>query len=274
VGVGGNTLSNEINQVALSGQGNRRLLEKPSEAARLIDLELSAASRVVARAVRLNIRLAEGVRLVDILRSEPLDEVQAQQVRQAEQSIDTRLNLNLGIEADRGEDEDGIQIVIPNFYAGDEHAILLDVVAPGPGAVAQVTMRYKDLAFLKNQVTQAGLSLARGQETRGPLELNVLKNALGVRLAETLEQAGMALSQGQTAEAANILTKHRDELTRRCAELPGLQDADTRTDLELIDEYVLLLTTPAVQNASLRNHLADSLRYAGWLKIQPPLSVS
>jgi protein TonB len=274
VGVGGNTLSNEINQVALSGQGNRRLLEKPSEAARLIDLELSAASRVVARAVRLNIRLAEGVRLVDILRSEPLDAVQAQQVREAEQSIDTRLNLNLGIEADRGEDEDGIQIVIPNFYAGDEHAILLDVVAPGSGAVAQVTMRYKDLAFLRNRVTQASLSLARGQETRDPLELNVLKNALAVRLAETLERAGMALSHGQTAEVASILTKHRDELTRHCSEIPGLQDADTRNDLELIEEYLLLLTTPAVQNASLRNHLADSLRYAGWLKIQPPLSVS
>jgi TonB family protein len=274
LGIGTDIVSSEINQVALAGQGNRRHLEQPSDAARLIDLELTAASRVVARAVRLNIRLAEGVRLVNILRSKPLDDVSTQQVREAEQSIDTRLNLNLGIEADRDEDDDGIQIVIPNFYAGDEHAFLLDVVAPGPGDVAQVTMRYKDLAFLKNQVTQTSLSVSRGQEARGPLELNVVKNELAVRLAEALDRAGMALSKGQMAEAAGILTKQRDELTKTCASIPALSDRDTRNDLELLEEYLLFLATPAVQNASLRNHLADSLRYAGWLKIQPPLPVS
>ena len=274
LGISGNIVSKEINQVALAGQGNRRYLEQPSDAARLIDLELTAASRVVARAVRLNIRLAERVRLVDILRSEPLDEVLTQQVRETEQSIDTRLNLNLGIESDRGDDEDGIQIVIPNFYAGDEHAILLDVIAPGPGAVAQVTMRYKDLAFSKNQLTQASLSLARGQEARGPLELNVIKNERAIRLAEILGEAGIALSKGQTAEAVRILTEQRGELIRTCSEIPGLSDQDTKNDLALLEEYLHFLTTPAVQNASLRNHLADSLRFAGWLKIQPPLPVS
>jgi hypothetical protein len=250
------------------------LLEQPSEATRLIDLELSAASRVVARAVRLNVRLAKGVRLVDILRSRPLDEIQTQRVREAEQSIDLRMVLNLGVEADRGEDDDAIQIIIPNFYAGDEHAILLDVVAPGPGALAEVTMRYKDLAFLRNATARASLSLPRGSEAGGPLELNVVKNSLSARFAEALEKAGVALSRGQVAEAVNVLTQYKDQLTRRCDVLPSLRDDDTTNDLKLLEDYLRLLNTSAVQNASLRNYLADSLRYAGWLKIQPPLLVS
>ncbi len=75
VGVGGNVVPKELERVTLAGQGNRRLLELGSEAAGLVDRELSAASRVVARALRLRIRLARGVQLVDVLGSERLDEV-------------------------------------------------------------------------------------------------------------------------------------------------------------------------------------------------------
>jgi hypothetical protein len=38
-----------------------------------------------------------------------------------------------------------MQIVIPSFFTGDSHVILLDVVVAGPGPVADVTLRYKDL---------------------------------------------------------------------------------------------------------------------------------
>ncbi len=75
-----------------------------------------------------------------------VDRSELERVREAEKSIDLRLSRNLGIDADRGEDEDGIQIVIPSFYAGDAHTILLDVVAARPGPIAEVTVRYKDLA--------------------------------------------------------------------------------------------------------------------------------
>ena len=50
------------------------------EAAGLVDRELSAVGRVIARAVRLRIRLAAGVRLIDVVGSRRLDEVLAERV--------------------------------------------------------------------------------------------------------------------------------------------------------------------------------------------------
>jgi hypothetical protein len=267
VGVGGNVLPKELERVA--GQGNRRLLELGSEAAGLVDQELSAASRVVARALRLRIRLARGVKLVDVLGSERLDEVRAQKVREAEQSIDLRLSRNLGIEADRGEDEEGIQIVIPNFYAGDEHAVVLDVVASGPGPIADVTVRYKDLAFLRNGVARARLALERQQKIAGPLEYNVLKNFLAQRLSEVLEDAGVALARANPGEATRLLTEFHDLLTGLRLELPGLQNGDLARDIAMLEEYTTLLGTRLVEQPGPRNYLSDSLRYAARLKVQP-----
>jgi hypothetical protein len=271
LGVGGEVDADELEQLALAGQGGRRLLERASEAATIIDEELASASRVIARAVRLRIRLAEGVQLVDVLGSERLDEVRAQRVRDAEQSIDSRLARNLGIEADRGDDEDGIQIVIPNYYSGDEHVFLLDVVAPGAGPLADVTVRYKDLAFVRNAIARASLAVKRGEDMAGALEWNVLGNLFALKLADALEKAGEALSIGDVQQASRLLTSHRDLLRGLQAKLPGLDADDTRDTLNLINEYIALMETTAVQQNALRCFLADSLRYASWLKQQPSM---
>ncbi len=85
--------------------------------------------------------------------------------------------------------------MIPNFYAGDEHAVVLDVVAAGPGPIADVTVRYKDLAFLRNGVARGRLALERQEKIAGPLEYNVLKNFLALRLSEVLDEAGVALAR-------------------------------------------------------------------------------
>ena len=273
VGVGGNIDAEAIEQLALAGQGHRRLLERPSEAAGIIDQELTAASRVVARAVRLRIRLAKGVQLVDVLGSESLDEARAQQVRDAEQSIDLRLARNLGIESDRGDDEDGIQIVIPNFYSGDEHVFLLDVVAPGSGPVADVTVRYKDLAFVRNSVGRASLAMNRGDEATGALQWNVVGNLLALQLARSLELAGEALARSDAIEASRILTGHRDLLHGLGAKLSGFDANDTRDSLNLLNEYIELMETTAIEQEALRCFLADSMRYASWLKRQPPMGL-
>ena len=182
IGVGASVDRSELERLALAGQGRRYFLEQAADANTIVERELAASSRVVARALRLRIKLADGVKLVDVIGSVSLNERQAERVREAEKSIDLRLSRNLGIEADRGEDEDGIQIVIPSFYAGDAHTILLDVVAARPGPIAEVTVRYKDLAELRNTVARASLALPRSTSididniNRGPLETNVLKS--------------------------------------------------------------------------------------------------
>ena len=185
-----------IDRIVLAGQGNRRFLRAASgsgsasasasgDAARaLVDRELSSSSRIVARALRLRIRLAPGVKLVDVVGSRRLGTSDTARVRETERRLDRELARSLGIEADRGDDEDGIQIVIPGFHADDNHVFVLDVVAPGPGPLADVTVRYKDLVYLRNGVARATTSLARGERRAGPIEANVLKNFLAYRLSK------------------------------------------------------------------------------------------
>ncbi len=270
VGVGDAVRITELDRLALAGQGNRRLMRQPTEARALVDRELSAVARVVARAVRLRIGLAPGVRLVDIIGSRRFGEADAEKVRRAERSIDQRLARNLGIEADRGDDEPGIQIVLPTFYAGDRHVILLDLVVPGPGPVAEVTARFKDLAYLGNGVAQASLDLPRRTASRGPLELNVLENHLAQRLRGVLDEAGQEVASGQRQAAHDRLAEHRQLLVGLGQELRGFhKDRDLMRDIAMLDEYLGLLGASAAPTEEQRLHLAESLRYAARLKVLP-----
>ncbi|MEM7353897.1 MAG: hypothetical protein AAF657_24060, partial [Acidobacteriota bacterium] len=270
VGVGDAIDPNELERLALAGQGSRHLLRQPTKARALIDRELSAVARVVARAVRLRIGLAPGVRLVNVIGARRFDATDAEKVRQAERSIDQRLARNLGIEADRGDDEPGIQIVIPTFYSGDRHVVLLDVVAPGPGPIADLTVRFKDLVHPGNGVAQAQLTLPRGESAPGPLERNVLKNLLAHQLRQVLESAGREVAAGQLDLAVERLRAHHSLLAGLRSELHGLdQDRDLGRDVAMLDEYLHLLGSPALGQPAQIQHLAQSLRYAARLKVLP-----
>ncbi len=269
VGTGDGVDVAELDRLALAGQGSRRLLRDGAEAPGLVDRELAAAGRAVARAVRLRIQLAPGVRLFDVVGSSRHDASGAERVRQAERAIDQRLARNLGLTADRGDDEAGIQIVIPTFYAGDHHAILLDVVVPGPGPVADVTVRFKDLVQLDNAVTRARLAVPRGEGGRGPLECTVLKNYLAHQLREVLEEAAGEVALGGPDNAAEYLASHRRLLAGLRIELAGFdRDPDVDRDLAMLDDYIRVLRG-GDETPERHQYLADSLRYAGLLKVLP-----
>jgi hypothetical protein len=263
VGMGADVDRDELERLAFSGQGRRYFLEQAEDAAGIVDRELAASSRVVARALRLRIKLAAGVELIDVIGSESLSEREVERVRDAEKSIDLRLARNLGIEADRGEDEDGIQIVIPSFYAGDTHTILLDVVVDRPGAIAEVTARYKDLSELRNTVSKASLSLSRSEAAPGPLETNVLKNYLAYRLSEELERAADELGRGDR-DAAIVRLSDARRLVIGIGGSGGLglgSDPELVRDIAMLGAYVSVLSSSV--EPALVSYLADSLRYAG-----------
>jgi hypothetical protein len=258
-----------IDHLVLLGQGHRRVLAAADGAAKLVDRELHAASRAVARAVRLRIRLAPGVELIDVLGSENLSERAAQRVREAEQSIDRRMARNIGIRADRGDDEEGIQIVIPSFFAGDSHAVLLDVVVPGPGPVADVSVRYKDLVYRRNGVARARLAIADGHRAAGPLERNVLKNQLAYELAHSATAAGELLARGDRGGAIRTLSAARELITGMRQEIPGWDnDDELRADEALLAQYLAVI---GPRFAGQQQHrLADSLRYLAYRRLISP----
>jgi TonB family protein len=245
VGVGAN-LDAEAERLALDGQGRRYDLDLPSEAPSIIDRELTSASRTVARAIRLRIHLAEGVHLVGVLGSERLGARESERVRAEERAIDLRLARNLGIDADRGKDEDGIQIVIPAFYAGDAHSILLDVVAEGPGPIAEVTARYKDLVRLENTVSRASLALGRSDAASGPLEVGVESDYRELRVARALLAASEAVGRGETGTASQTLLRATIFAPER--------------DRLLLEEYLRFFPQLPTE------YLRDSLLYASALK--------
>jgi len=271
VGIGTHISQAELEELVVLGQGHLRLLDRSNEAVTLVDKELHAVSRVVARALRLNIRLQAGVKLIGIPGSQPLNAQRSEQMRQAERSIDQRLARNLGIKRDRGADEDGVQIIIPAFYANDSHVILLDVLAEKPGLLAEVSLRYKDLVYLRNGVTHAALSLGSEDTPVGPLELNVWKNLLALQLAETLKQVGTQLSLAQTDHALALLESYQALLKHVQNQVLALQqDQELQQDQQMLQHYMQLLSQNAQQNDSqARSNLADSLQYAGFAKVLP-----
>ncbi|MDA8016262.1 MAG: hypothetical protein MPN21_02340 [Thermoanaerobaculia bacterium] len=260
-------------RIAEAGQGSRRLITQAADAVPAIEDELTSASRAVARAVRLRIRPAPGVQLVRVLDSERLDQVAADRVRRAEEALDLRLARKLGIEADRGEDEEGIQILVPALYAGDAMTLLVDVVAPGPGPLVDVTVRFKDLLRMENGVARARLDLAYGESAEvpeGPLEVSVLKSLLAFEVKSCLEEAAMRLSAGDDSSAAVASIQRCRELVDGMLRLiPGLEDdPDLLRDLQMLNGYSAILQgdpTVAIPAA-----IEESLRFASKLKTLPP----
>jgi len=271
IGIGRGVDLAELDALVLAGQGNRRLLTSAADAESLVDRELAAVSRVVARAVRLRIRLAPGVQLVDVIGSERLDERRSQQVRDAEQAVDQRLSSNLGIQADRGLDEDGIQIVIPSFYADNAHVVLLDLVVPGPGPVADVTVRYKDVVHMRNGVARAHLRVGRSESDAGPLERNVLANLVATEVASRLDAAADAVAAGNVTAAQAILDDILSLVRGITSLVEGLgQNPDLEADMEMLSGYIEALSTVQANDPDQLQTAADSLRYAGRLKVLPP----
>ena len=275
VPLGGHPKNRDVEKLVLAGLGNRRLLEAPGQARQLIEEELHASSRAVARAARLSIRLAPGVHLVDVVGSQRLDVQRARRVREIENSMDRRLSEHLGIRADRGDDEDGIQIVIPSIFSGDSLTVLLDVVTDRPGAIADVSLRYKDLVFLRNGSLRGHLELPGSQSqaaepVRGPAELAVLKNLLSHHFGVAVEQASTALGRQQPAEAIAILSAMSATIGQTRRSLAAwATDPDLIRDQQVLDRYIAALASP--QAGAHQPFLADSLRYAAWAKTHRPL---
>ena len=258
----------QLERLALMGQGHSRVLAGVEDAQRLINEELLVSSRAVARALRLQIKLAEGVQLIDVLDSYSLNELQAQKVRDAEQSLDQRMSKNLGITADRGKDDDGIQIVIPSYFAGDTHVILLDVLVNNPGPVAEVSAKYKDLIYLRNATSQKNLHLNSGQNDLGPLELNVMKNVLAHHLSQTVNQASQAIRMGDHQMAVVKLKTILELYQAMRHHIPAWKaDAEMIQDESIIQQYLQLLNSQSSINPKQYQLIADAMSFISWRKL-------
>ncbi len=196
-------------QVADAGHGNYHHAEAGALGAPL-QAELDSLAKVVARLLRLNVRLAKGVQAIRVLGTRVLEDEEVQQVKAREVAVDQNLSKTFGVTADRGDDDDGIQTVIPYFYGGDDHVVLIELWVEKPGPVADVTLKYKDMVALGNATARASVSLAATPRPETVEQRMVLRNVASFRLAEALADAGRHWQRGRFDAARGVLNQASD----------------------------------------------------------------
>jgi Ca-activated chloride channel homolog len=259
--------------VARDGKGNYHFLRDGADAQRVFAKELEELTHVVAKAVRLRIRLADGVGLVRVLGAATLSDVQARQVRAEEKKIDRKVADELGIATDRQRqpEEPGLKLLIPGFYRGDHHVVMLELdIPPGRGQrkVADVFLKYKDLVGRTNRETQTSVAITytlRRDEMIASVDRNVKKNLLGFQTGEALAEAAALIERGRIAEAIRRIDERMVVLGVAAREW---RDRDLDRDGQLLDRYKTVLAQlarqPRLASGEFGQYLKKSLTYAGY----------
>lgn len=200
-------------QVANAGHGNYHHLGD-LETGELVAWELESLARVVARLVRVNVRLGKSAEAIRVLGTRVLDAREVAQVKAREVATDENLSRAMGITSDRGDDDDGVQTVIPYFYGDDSHVILIELWVEGPGAIADVTVRYKDMVNLDNATARTSVRLDSRPRAPSPERELVRANVAGFELAASLERASHRVRHADAAGAHDELASARAHAER------------------------------------------------------------
>jgi hypothetical protein len=194
--------------VAQAGNGSYHNLRSQADSTAVADGFLDALSRVVARLVRVNIRLAPDVSAIRVLGSHLLNTEEQALLKAREEATDAQLSASMGIQADRGLDDDGLQSVMPYFLGGDSHTIFVEVWCERPGPVAEVTVKYKDMVSLRNHTLRDAAHLSPTARPQTALTHAAVLAYRSARVGEALLQAARALEQDEAPAAALGLLDH------------------------------------------------------------------
>ena len=259
--------------IAREGKGNYHFVQDAAHTRAVFARELDELTHVVAKAVRLRIRLAEGIGLVRVLGAQSLDATETARVRTDEKKIDRKAYEELGIRPDRQRepDEPGIKMVIPSFYRGDSHVVMLEIAVPrgsGTREIAEVSLKYKDLVARSNQQARDKVSIAYTPdraEMIASVRPAVKKNLLGFQTGEALQQAASLLDEGRVADAVRTIDERMVVLGLAAREW---RDRDLERDGRLLDRYKTVVASlgkgPMTANGELGQYLRKSMTYAGY----------
>jgi Mg-chelatase subunit ChlD len=240
--------------ISISGKGNYHFLKDAVAAEKAINGELEDYTHVVASDVLMRVKLASGVKLIRVYGANELDEGATAKVKADEEMLDDRARKDLGIAEDRTkDDEDGIKTLIPQFYLGDAHIVLMEVEVPagtGVRPVADVFLKYKDTVFNRNGTEKESVTVETAPSSDAQirsLDSSVKKNILGFETGETLVAAATFLRDGKTLEAAKKLDEQRELLSNAAS---SWVDDDLRRDSELVGKYQEVVASLGNRNMS------------------------
>ncbi len=258
--------------LASQGQGHYHFVKNASSMETILKEEFDSLNRVVARALRLKIKLADDVVLKRVLGSRALDWKQTAQVRSEERHLDDKLYRELGIKKDRQEDDhEGIRMLIPYFFSGDSHVVMLHLYLPpgtNPERIAEVTLKYKDMLHSKNNMAEKEVVVSRAKDVDQmvkSINRKVKKNLLGFRAGETLMTVAQMINNGQEQRAAQMIGDQA-EMFRQAGQ--RWSDDDLLKDARLLDQYqgvILKLQDPNLAaKSSLRAYLTKTMSHSAY----------
>ncbi|MFC1850896.1 hypothetical protein ACFL27_11940 [candidate division CSSED10-310 bacterium] len=222
---------------AQAGDGNLHHIVTADDVITTAQEELSSLEKVVSRALRLSIQLAPDVKLIQVIGSRPLGVHEKERVKQAEISVDKGLARTLGIAQDRGDDDPGLQTIIPYFYGGDEHIILIELEAAKAGPIAEVKLKFKDMVDMRNSTLRTAVSLRKTPIPATPQQETVAKNIISISTALLLNRL-----QKASYSRAEKLQLVRQFLTNYQSLPPTFfQDPAIARDREILQQIQTLL---------------------------------
>ena len=282
VGVGVEFNEDLMLSLARDGKGNYHFLKDGADTGQVFARELDELTHVVAKAVMLRVQLAPGVGLIRVLGAPVLDANQTAQVKADEKKMDVKVAEELGIASNRQHvpEEPGIKMLIPAFYRGDSHVVMLEIKVPpqneagsqsGPGAackIADVSVKYKDLTTMTNRSANTAVSV---EYTVGRDDMiysvnrAVKKNLLGFQTGEALTQSAALIDQGRVGEAIQKVDERRTVLNVAAQQW---NDRDLQQDGALLDRYKSVLaqlnTRGQLAGGDFGQYLKRTLTYNGY----------
>lgn len=252
-----------------SGKGNYHFLRDASASEKAIQKELDDYTHVVATNVHVRVKLADGVKLVRVFGAQALGEQQTKATKADEELLDDRAREELGIAEDRSrDDESGIKMLIPQFYGGDTHVILMEVEVPagsGSRPVAEAFLKYKDMVFARNGEESETVAVRDAADKAAKvrsLDSSVKKNILGFETGEALVEVASLIRAGRAADAAKRLDEQRGLLSTAAS---LWVDDDLRRDAELMLQYKDVVASLSRQAApDSQEALAKALAFSGF----------
>jgi Ca-activated chloride channel homolog len=270
IGVGLEFNEGLMSLVARCGKGSFHFVRDATTIPEVLERELGDLTHAVAKAVRLRVLLDPDVELVRVLGTGALSEEETTRVRADEKQIDRKVYEDLGIPANRGKaDEPGVKMLIPHFYLGDSHVVLLLVRVPAGRRnqpIATAFLEYKDLVFSRNDSETASAAVDRcdkREEMVASTRQGVRKNRLGYETGEALLRAANLLAAGNASAATKAIDERMAVFGVAAQEW---QDEDINRDHELLGRYQRVLASMGgrqVASQELGQYLAKSLSYSG-----------
>lgn len=173
--------------------GLHHFVERIDQLAPIFQREVDAVSTTVATAAAVELELAPGVQLLEVL--------------------------------DRDASRDRGHIVVPfgTFAPGEEKTLLVRVRLPagarGTTAVGDVTLRYTDAATGRRVEAQGRLEGRVGDRT-SEVDPNVEARIAQTETVRSIEEANELLDAGRDAEAAELLARSRRRVQTRRKKMP------------------------------------------------------